>query len=71
MKQKIEEYIDKEFESIGLSRNGGWADGLGCGDLEDIIRDSIKFGMSLEREQCSESIRRIFNSINEYLSRCD
>lgn len=47
IEKDIEKYIESTFESQGLSRYGGWADGLGCEDIEKIIRGAINFGRSL------------------------
>lgn len=51
MDEKIEQYINNKFVSIGLSRNGGWTDGLSCSDLEGIIRDAIDYGISIANEK--------------------
>lgn len=51
MNEKIEQYINNEFASIGLSRNGGWVDCLSCGDLENIIRNAVNYGINMANEK--------------------
>lgn len=48
MEDYIERYINDKFKHYGLSRNGGWADGISCKDLEDIINDAINYGKQIK-----------------------
>lgn len=48
--ERIEKFIDGEFESVGQPRTG-YIELLGADELETIIREAISFGKELGKQK--------------------